>query len=274
MPCYKSAHFWKFIYYLFSWFKITTLSIAESIFPCFFVQNLKYVRSQSRYLHLSGKHEADPPHFWQPDSLTKLLHSLGTWWLAPAAQKLRPCISQLAAAERKAENQQICFNQAFGQISQNSVRGENKGHGREWFWFLTLFGIFILVPLFFYYYDPDIIGLALINIMSVQSVWKPVWCVMASRIWTLLFAESTEWLKVFGASDPERSLWPLVWEGSSSSSLAVLSPPFMVIWIDIQGQDGTGDGWCFQEGCCLLMVHLHHTGQGHLFLRNLAPFNT
>lgn len=101
----------------------------------------KYVQSQSRYLLLSGKHEAAPPHFWQPDSLTKLLHSLGTWWLAPATQKLRLCISQLAAAERKAGNQQICFNQAFGQISQNSVRCENKGHGRErqWFWFLTLF---------------------------------------------------------------------------------------------------------------------------------------
>lgn len=101
----------------------------------------KYVQSQSRYLLLSGKHEAAPPHFWQPDSLTKLLHSLETWWLAPATQKLRPCISQLAAAERKAGNQQICFNQAFGQISQNSVRCENKGHGREreWFWFLTLF---------------------------------------------------------------------------------------------------------------------------------------
>lgn len=101
----------------------------------------KYVQSQSRCLLLSGKHEGAPPHFWQPDSLTKLLHSLGTWWLAPATQKLRPCISQLAAAERKAGNRQICFNQAFGQISQNSVRCENKGHGREreWFWFLTLF---------------------------------------------------------------------------------------------------------------------------------------
>lgn len=128
--------------------------------------------------------------------------------------------------------------------------------------------IFILVPLFFYYYDPDIMGLALIDTMSVQSIWKPVWCVIASRVWTLLFAESTEWLKVFGASDPKRSLWPLVWEGSSSS-LAVLSPPFMVIWIDIQGLIyGTGDGWC------LLMVHLHHTGQHHLFLGNLALFNT
>lgn len=71
---------------------------------------------------------------------------------------------------------------------------------------------------------------ALINSVSV-------WCVTASRIWTLvLLLNQQHRLKWLEPLIPGALLWPCLWEGSSLCTVAVLSPPYM----DMDGKPCTG----------------------------------